>query len=131
MFKKQVWKWHASCKKMVKGIAIGMVVAGSILVCETSAITVCAEEAESAYSALELYTMLAENDALLYELNEKASDFLENHEELFPVKGDTVISEELLDYDIEYKHIAKNESRYGDKLMTLSENYVVQIGNRN
>lgn len=89
--------------------------------------TVKAEDTADYYTALELYSALGVNEALPYELNEKAELFLEEHDDLFPVEAESIIDETIIDDKVEYKHILKNSTRYGDKLMVLPTTFVVQI----
>lgn len=78
------------------------------------------------YTVSELYTTLQSNGVYPYELNEKALQFLSEHEDCFPVTDYKHI-ENLVDTSIEYRHIEKNASKYGDKLMEISELYVMSI----
>ncbi|MGF7145366.1 hypothetical protein HNQ56_003807 [Anaerotaenia torta] len=79
----------------------------------------------SDYSPVDFYDILQENEIASYTLNSKAKSFLKEYEDLFPCKG--MIEEDLIDYGIEAKHILKNESKYGDMLMSLPLLGVVEI----
>jgi len=60
-----------------------------------------------------------------YTLTSKAKTFLEQHDDLFPSKG--TIDSSLIDNSLDYRQILKNESKYGDKLYSISEGGVVEI----
>lgn len=81
------------------------------------------------YTALDFYTILEDNGAVPYTLNERAIQFLTDHDDFFPldIEGGAEITEEIIDYSIEARHIAKNENKYGDKLMMLPPAQVRQI----
>lgn len=85
------------------------------------------EEESDTYTAYDLYKDLSEYEDLYYTLNTKASTFLKEHGDLFTVTNRSDIPEELIDYSIEYKHIAKNDTKYGDMLMSLDNLTVVQV----
>ncbi len=78
------------------------------------------------YTVPELYTVLQDNEVAPYELNENALQFLTEHEDCFPTTNYEQISG-LVDTSIEYRHIEKNASKYGDKLMEVPELYVMSI----
>ena len=85
-------------------------------------------EAESggvATAAAEIYSLLQENESFPYTLTSKAKTFLEQHDDLFPSKG--TIDSSLIDNSLDYRQILKNESKYGDKLYSISEGGVVEI----
>ena len=84
-------------------------------------------EEKTSYTPLEVYTYLADNEQVPYILNEKASAFISSHADLFPAPSRDSISDEMIDYSLETKHIQKNESKYGDKMMSLSYLTVVQV----
>lgn len=81
------------------------------------------------YTALDFYTILEDNGVAPYTLNEKAIQFLTDHDDFFPldIEGGAEITEETIDYSIEARHISKNEEKYGDKLMMLPPAQVRQI----
>lgn len=83
----------------------------------------------SNYTALEIYTSLQENGVVPYVLTEKAIQFLSDHDNLFPLneKNYAEITDELIDYNIEAKHISKNDRKYGDKLMMIPSSQIIQI----
>ena len=62
-----------------------------------------------------------------YTLTEKAETFLEEHDDLFPASPELVIPDEMIDAELDFRHINKNPSRYGDKLMRISDAYVIQV----
>lgn len=76
-------------------------------------------------TALEFYSTLQDNEMIPYKLNSKAKKFLADHNDLFPTKKE--IDDGLFDADLDYKHISKNESLYGNKMMILPTATVVQI----
>lgn len=77
-------------------------------------------------SPYELYQIFEENGPVSYTTVEKAQTFLVEHKNLFPSKNKKDIKK-FTDESIGYKHLAKNISRYGDKLMHISYAQVVQI----
>lgn len=87
------------------------------------------ESVALSFSSVDFYTILADNDVVPYELNEKAIQFLTEHDNLFPLdtESDNQIEDDIIDYSIEARHIAKNQDKYGDKLMMLPPTQVVQI----
>lgn len=62
-----------------------------------------------------------------YTLTEKAETFLEEHDDFFPASPELVIPDEMIDAELDFRHINKNPSRYGDKLMRISDAYVIQV----
>ena len=71
-----------------------------------------------------LYAALAENEVYPYTISEKASEFLMWCPDLFSTTKFKKIKD-YINYDISYKHIAKNASKYGDSLMCISPAYVI------
>lgn len=78
------------------------------------------------YTVLDIYKALEDYEVVPYVLNDKASQFLEEHEDCFPSTSYEQIAG-LVDTSIEYKHIEKSADQYGDKLMELPELYVMSI----
>ena len=62
-----------------------------------------------------------------YTLTGKAETFLEEHDDFFPASPELVIPDEMIDAELDFRHINKNPSRYGDKLMRISDAYVIQV----
>ena len=85
------------------------------------------ENTGASYTALDLYTYLQDQCTTEYTLTEKAETFLEEHDDLFPASPELVIPDEMIDAELDFRHINKNPSRYGDKLMRISEAYVIQV----
>lgn len=83
--------------------------------------------ADYSYTPLELFSALADNEALPYTLSDNAATFLDEHPEYFPAASVYDILDEDADLELDYKHFSKNPSKYGDKLMVLAQAYVVQI----
>lgn len=109
-------------------IALSAVVLQGITIINGNVARVEASENTGAsYTALDLYTYLQDSVSTKYTLTDKAETFLEEHDDFFPASADTIIPDELIDPDLDLKHINKNPSRYGDKLMKIPETYVVQI----
>ena len=71
-----------------------------------------------------IYEALTENEVYPYTISEKASEFLLWNSDLFSTKKFKKIKN-CIDYDISYKHISKNASKYGDNLMCISPAYVI------
>lgn len=90
-------------------------------------------DAESEDASLDLgtydfYAAFQENGVIDYTLNAKASQFLQEHAELFPADSSETISEAgLTDESLEARQIMKSPDRYGDRLMFLPELQVIQI----
>lgn len=74
------------------------------------------ENTGASYTALDLYTYIQDQCSTEYTLTEKAETFLEEHDDLFPAST-----------ELDFRHINKNPSRYGDKLMRISDAYVIQV----
>ena len=94
---------------------------------------VAAEPVETAsttsYTALDFYAAFQENEVIPYTLNEKATQFLTEHDDFFPLNIDNgaEITDDTIDYSIEARQVLKNSDKYGDKLMMLPPTQVVQI----
>lgn len=78
----------------------------------------------------DLYSLMSSSmtsdEDLYFDLNDKATAFLQNNPSLFPAKTeDECIS--FTDDSISFEHIAKNDDKYGDKLMYIPILYVAQI----
>lgn len=71
-----------------------------------------------------LYYSLSKNEVYPYTISEKASEALLWNSGLFPAKKFKKIRN-YIDYDISYKHIAKNPTKYGDSLICISPAYVI------
>lgn len=67
---------------------------------------------------------------LPYVISPLAKDFINENPTLFPC-ADKETAEEYTDSSIEFKMINKNQNKYGDKLMCVSEAYVVGINESN
>ena len=85
------------------------------------------ENTGASYTALDLYTYLQDQCTTEYTLTEKAETFLEEHDDFFPASPELAIPDEMTDAELDFRHINKNPSRYGDKLMRISEAYVIQV----
>ena len=88
-------------------------------------------ESEDTSLGLETYDFYAafqENGVIDYTLNTKASQFLQEHGDLFPAdSSETISAAGLTDESLEARQIMKSPDRYGDRLMFLPELQVVQI----
>lgn len=73
---------------------------------------------------------LQDNEEAEYELSDKADIFLNENPLLFPTKKKSKIKK-YIDYSIDYRHLSKNSSKYGDKLMALQGAYVVSCSEEN
>lgn len=82
---------------------------------------------DRSYTALDLYVALEENEAVPYTLTDKAIDFISEHDDLFPSSDDLDLPEELIDSELDSKHVNKSPSKYGDRMMVLPLTQVVQI----
>lgn len=78
------------------------------------------------YTALELYQAVEDNDVVPFTLNDKARQFLKEHNDYFPTANYEHISADI-DTSVEYKHVEKTPGTYGDKLMEVQELYVMSI----
>ena len=85
------------------------------------------ENTGASYTALDLYTYIQDQCSTEYTLTEKAETFLEEHDDFFPASPEMVIPDEMIDAELDFRHINKNPSRYGDKLMRISDAYVIQV----
>lgn len=83
----------------------------------------------ASYTVLDFYTFLQENEVAPYTLNEKAIQFLIEHDNFFPldIENGVEITDDTIDYSIEARQIFKNADKFGDKLMALPPAQVVQI----
>ena len=72
----------------------------------------------------------AENDMIPYTISPLAKDFINENPDLFPC-ADKEIAEEYTDSSIDFKMINKNQDKYGDKLICISEAYVIGINETN
>lgn len=70
------------------------------------------------------YESIGDNDKMPFKLTEKAEQFLSDHPELFPEKGD--IDDKFVDYNLNFRQIVKNPSKYGDKLLYIQQGQVVE-----
>lgn len=111
----QWWFWFIVVGVVVVGIIIGLSV----------------EEDNgyndvSSYTKAEIYEALGENDACPYTMSSKAYDFILNNEELFPtyIKSE---AEDITDYYADYRMVTKNPGKYSDKLINVSDAYVLKI----
>ncbi|ROR28498.1 hypothetical protein EDD66_10480 [Mobilisporobacter senegalensis] len=83
-------------------------------------------ESSGEITPYDIYSVTQENEVVPYTLNEKATVFLKEHPNYFPTKNITDLVN-YVDYELEYKHIAKSPQKYGDKLMEISLAQVVEI----
>lgn len=77
-------------------------------------------------SVLDFFESLQDNDAVPYTLTQQAKVMLSENEDLF-LNNSLEGLEAYTDFSLEYKILAKNIEKYGDKLMYLPEAYVVSI----
>ena len=84
----------------------------------------------SEFTPADFLEELQENEAYPYELSERADKFLNNNPSLFPIKKKSKIKK-YIDYSIDYRHLTKNSSKYGDKLMALEGASVVDCKEEN
>lgn len=75
-------------------------------------------KAISECTALEFYTILQENGVADYVLNDKATEFLSNHDDFFPLVGETD-SWEAIDWELTVPQVLKSPGRYGDTMMDI------------
>lgn len=75
-------------------------------------------KAISECTALEFYTILQENGVADYVLNDKATEFLSNHDDFFPLVGETD-SWEAIDWELTVPQVSKSPGRYGDTMMDI------------
>lgn len=78
------------------------------------------------YTVSELYAALQNDENVPFIISEKAKTFLMEHEDYFPTTNYNHIAS-MVDTALEYRYVEKNASEYGDKLMELSELYVISI----
>lgn len=75
---------------------------------------------------LELFNTLGTDPSLNFSVSYKAQEFLSDHEDLFPAKNLKQIKN-LTDSSIKYKQFFQHPDQYGDKLVRLSNYYIVQL----
>lgn len=75
---------------------------------------------------VELIMSLGTGSTMKFAPTQKAIEFIDSHENLFPADDSTDLSE-FIDSTIEYKALIKNPDKYGDKLINLSDYTVTQI----
>ena len=85
---------------------------------------------DEAWTKADLYEDAGENDVMPYTISPKAYDFIAENESLFPTSTEAD-AEAATDYGLEYRMIAKNPDNYGDKLLSLSDVYVMSISETN
>lgn len=85
------------------------------------------QEEKTELTPVEIYSTLAQTASTPYTLNDKATVFISSHPDLFPASNRASISDAMIDYSLEPKFIQKNESKYGDKMMSLPLLRVIQI----
>ncbi len=85
---------------------------------------------ETDMSVSELYATLEDNEDIPYEMSEKAENFISENENCFPSTNYEHILQ-FIDTSIEYRYISKNPANYGDKLIEVSELYVIGIDETN
>lgn len=116
-------------------IILVVILGGAMLCClfgdsedtePTEQVQVETEEPEK-MSALELYQTIQDGSSVSFAITGKAHMFLQEHDNLFPAKTKEDIPADLVDTSITYKHIFKNDDKYGDKMMVLSNVRVNQI----
>lgn len=75
---------------------------------------------------LELYEILENNEEIPFTITDTARQMLTEHPEYF--KNATVDDvADIVDYSLEYKHLAKNVDSHGDKVVCISEASVLSI----
>lgn len=69
---------------------------------------------------LDIYTIIAVNNDPSFSISEKSASFIREHEDFFPgsTKNKGAISD-YVDENITYGHLAKNISKYEDKLISV------------
>lgn len=118
-FYKRWWFWCL----IVLAILIVAVSGGDDGSAETTGETTSAQSSETAKSensAAEAYQYIAENSDPTFTVPEKAIAFINEHPNFFPGKSDIkgAISD-YVDENITYAHLAKNISKYSDKLISV------------
>lgn len=76
-------------------------------------------------SIVVLYENLGSNEAIPYTVTDKAKNFLQEHENMFPAKDE--VDADLINYSVDYRQVLKNEKKFGDKLMYIADAGVVEI----
>ncbi len=120
-FFKKIWFWFLAV--IVIGILVVIFSGG-----DDTEKKVSSDEAgtSTGESVSDLYKMLEDNDVLPFVVNEKAEQFMKDHENYFPTADYNQIVNDI-DLSIEYKHVEKSADSYGDKLMELPELYVITV----
>ena len=73
------------------------------------------------------YELLEDIDEMPLTISQNAKNFLKENGNLFPTQNYSDIDLSLIDTNIDYKQISKNQDNYGDKLIELNNAYVLSI----
>lgn len=96
---------------------------------DTTTVAIEATKAEN-MEAYNFYELARDASTIPYEISDKAGTFLKAHGNLFPISADKFLKDndsDLVDFDLDAKHILKNKEKYGDMLIALPELGVTQI----
>ena len=85
--------------------------------------TPSASSGESPYYVYSVLSSALEGGDLSFTISDKASVFLQGHPDLFPAASADACKN-FVDTSIEYRHIQKSPSNYGDTLMSVTGNVI-------
>ena len=88
------------------------------------------ENSGTEMSISEMYSIIGTDENYPYELSAKSKQFMNEHEDCFPTTNYSHISR-YIDTSIEYRQISKNPANFGDKLIEVSELYIIGIEEQN
>ena len=122
-----IYKGDCNMKKLISTFLVLTVFVCILAACATE--TTYENEQISFVSeneVLELYEMLENNEEIPFTITDTARQMLAEHPEYF--KNATVDDvSDIVDYSLEYKHLAKNIDSHGDKIAYVSEASVLSI----
>ena len=112
-----------------KHIKYGITVLCTIILITTGTVDQQVSAYDKSYSILEFYEAMQDVEGFPLTISDKAKDFLDQHEDLFPYLpvSEYDLPEEYLDPEIDAKHINKSPSKYGDMLMMTPLSDVLEI----
>lgn len=81
-------------------------------------------------SKLECLNVWGQNPNLSFTITDKASDFIKNNEDIFPVSDINVIKDKI-NYSLDYRQLIKNINNYGNELISFNEGHIIGIYENN
>ena len=112
-------------KMMLRSLTLLLALA-AIAACLTGCLDLGETSGTQDNTVLQLFEELQDNDVMPFTITEKAREMLRKNEDLFLRNRNGGLAE-YTDTSLEYKILSKNIDKHGDKLLFLSEAYVLQI----